>query len=79
MPSWHKFWLTLHVRVTYLGEEDFVIGFETPLECLLKPKREHDEPRVIGVATNAKKAQNEPGNQKGQTPEKPLRLTKVEA
>jgi hypothetical protein len=51
-------------------EEDFIIEFETPLECLLKSEREHDRPRVIGVATTRKKAQNELVDQKGQTPEK---------
>jgi hypothetical protein len=40
---------------SYLGEKDFVIIFETPLERLLKSEGEHDQPRVIGVATTRKR------------------------
>ena len=32
------------------SQENFIIGLETPLEGLLKPEREHDQSRVIGIA-----------------------------
>jgi hypothetical protein len=39
------------VIFSHLGEEEFVVGFEPTLECLLEPEREHDQPRIIRVAT----------------------------
>ena len=38
------------IESIYPGEENFVVGLETPLEGLLKPEREHDQSRVIGIA-----------------------------
>ena len=40
----------LSIESPYPSEENFVVGLETPLEGLLKPEREHDQSRVIGVA-----------------------------
>jgi len=38
-------------------EEHIIIEFETPLECLLEPEREYDQPDVFafGIATTRKK------------------------
>lgn len=49
------------VTDSYPREEYLVVGFEAPLECLLEPKREHDEPRVIRVAVTQKKRKKSPG------------------
>ena len=40
----------LSIEYPYPSEENFVVGLETPLEGFLKPEREHDQPRVIGIA-----------------------------
>ena len=42
---------TLPIKVSsYPGKENFVVRLEAALERLLEPEREHDQPRVIGVA-----------------------------
>ena len=38
------------IESIYPGEENFIVGLETPLEGLLKPEREHDQSRVVGIA-----------------------------
>ena len=47
---------------SHLGEEDFVVGFEATLECLLEPEREYDQPRIIRVATRENAGELEGAN-----------------
>jgi len=50
------------VIFSHLGEEDFVVGFEATLECLLEPEREYDQPRIIRVATRENAGELEVAN-----------------